>query len=132
MGPFTLNSLELRWFMAGRAPGSVVDWFTRGGSLGEFERCVDSYWCIAREDVGVKRRNGGPVEMKLRRGSRSHTVSSDCDVRTEQWNKWVPRSSRFGTSDGEWVDVEKVLLTRTLTECRIEVPDQASPPIAPV
>ncbi len=109
----TYNSLELRWFMRGAIPESFLGSFESNGAVIVRERRKDSYWPLSRVDMGIKRRNGGPVEMKVRRSARSWDMPSGSTVVSEQWNKWRPSRLPIERRQGLWLDVDKQLLTRT-------------------
>lgn len=110
----TYNSLELRWFMPGAMPEPLLATFESEGSTAARERRRDSYWQLHRVDIGVKRRNGGPVEMKVRRSARPWAMPSGSPAVSEQWNKWRPDRLVLEGQHGAWLDVDKELWTRTL------------------
>jgi hypothetical protein len=119
----TYNSLELRWFMPGVLPDRMYDWFQSGPREKSVEHRTDTYWLVPRTDVGVKRRNGGPVEMKVRRSARPWLTPSGDVVCTEQWSKWRPHRLDPGDTTGAWVAIDKRLWTRTFTLSGEEVHD---------
>jgi hypothetical protein len=116
----TYNSLELRWFMPGAIPAPLLEAFESGGSV-VAERRRDAYWPIRRMDIGVKRRNGGPVEMKVRRSARPWDLPSGSAVVSEQWDKWRPRRLSLDRPTDVWLEVEKTLWTRTFAPAGKEV-----------
>jgi hypothetical protein len=57
---------EVRWFFSGPMPAFVHSWFTSSATGLEREQRVDSYdEGFARDGVGVKHRNSGPIEAKF-------------------------------------------------------------------
>lgn len=111
----TYTSLELRWFMPGAIPEPLLESFHSGGPAVVCEQRKDSYWPIRRIDIGVKRRNGGPVEMKVRRSARLWDLPSGSTVVSEQWDKWRPRRLILDRPTDAWLEVDKTLWTRTFT-----------------
>ena len=63
-----LETTELRWFGTGPVPGDVASWFTHDGRVGSVEDRTDLYRCDGRSDLGVKRRAGTTLELKVREG----------------------------------------------------------------
>jgi hypothetical protein len=120
----TYNSLELRWFMPGQVPDRIIDVFASPLSSTVEEWRIDSYWPLSRGDVGVKRRNGGPVEMKVRRSARPWRHPNGPEGVTEQWNKWRPNRLDLDGRDAEWIEVHKHVLTRTFALAGREVSGQ--------
>jgi hypothetical protein len=107
-----LATSEVRWFGRGNPPPGSLEWFLGLGP--RLEHRVDSYQSTAREEVGVKRRNGGPVEIKaLERRDQLPTVFGLAAARIEDWLKWrVADDGRSADEDtGAWVDVDKTLLS---------------------
>lgn len=104
-----LSTLELRWFFSGAVPDDLDTWFPLAAGS---ERRVDRYLRLRRHDLGVKRRNGGPIEMKLRRSRRPWLLPDGRVGHSEQWTKWRPR--RFDTGPGVWHDVIKQVRTMPL------------------
>lgn len=115
------KSLELRWFMRGAIPQPLLESFHSGGPAAVWERRKDSYWPIRRIDIGVKRRNGGPVEMKVRRSARPWDLPSGSTAVSEQWDKWRPRRLILDRPTDAWLEVDKTLWTRTFALAGKEV-----------
>jgi hypothetical protein len=109
----TFATAEVRWFVGGELPGSLVTWFTSERTSIELRR--DRYAVDGSPDVGLKRRAGGPLEVKLRCES-SGTVRLGTRVgRIEEWRKLTDVDERDVPVGPEpvWVDVDKVVLTRS-------------------
>jgi hypothetical protein len=96
-------------------PSKVRSWF--GGANGiRSERC-DTYLVDGRPDVGMKRRFGEKLELKVR-------SSQDEDARLteglagslEDWRRWSPADGLV-VSDctGPWIDVCKSIVKRRFT-----------------
>jgi hypothetical protein len=65
-GPSVLLTREVRWFIDGRLPGPVLDWFTDGTEFG-VERRIDHYDLdAARRNIGIKRRSTTSMDSKFR------------------------------------------------------------------
>jgi hypothetical protein len=105
-----VHSLEVRWIFPGRLTAAVAGWF------GRFPASTES-----REDtylldpplpgVSVKVRGGGPVEVKMYRGSPGILEVADrARGRLETWQKWPlalrPLSPGSGQAAG-WKPVRK-------------------------
>jgi hypothetical protein len=101
-----LETLEVRWFARGRLPAEVLGWFEAAVRDVEIEERVDSYLLTGRPDLGVKRRDQGPLEIKERTGVGSRvTVGGRLEARIEEWRKSIQRS--LPESGDRWIDVVK-------------------------
>ena len=108
--PDHLDTTEVRWFVTGELPESLVDWFIRSGRA-TLEVRHDSYIVDGSHDAGSKIRDHGTFEVKLRTGSRGpFHLGSGVRSRIEEWQKFVGLQT---PPDRTWVDVGKVVLTRT-------------------
>ncbi len=109
-----VETTELRWFTEGPLTPEVETWFTRDGTTGAVEKRYDTYRIDGRVDVGVKRRFGETLELKVRQ-SLGETLALDPDLtgRLEVWRKWSPAD---GLVDVEvrapWLDVHKMVIKR--------------------
>lgn len=124
MADTTLSTLELRWFIRGSVPHEMDAWFPLDAAI---ERRVDRYLRLDRDDLGVKRRNGGPIEMKLRRSRRPWCLPDGRVAHSEQWTKWRPQG--FWIGQGDWHDVVKQVRTVPLSPAglRTSAPDGITP-----
>lgn len=111
-----LRTAEVRWFEAGPCPAEVADWFHRGEPAGEPERRTDVYLKLPdRDDLGVKLRGAGQLDLKMRTGALAGLVLPDGFAgRGETWAKWsFPLAPGRGLPGGEaWIAVEKVRWAR--------------------
>jgi hypothetical protein len=110
VAPF--DTSEVRWFAEGTLPTSLIMWFAGAPTSIEIRR--DRYLVDALPEAGVKRRDGGPLEVKVRNG-RDGWVDAVADLqgRLEEWRKYAPVDDGEWPAEGEWIDVDKVVLTRT-------------------
>jgi hypothetical protein len=100
-----LETLEVRWFARGRLPSEVLGWFQTSVAHVETEERVDSYLVTGRSDLGVKRRDQGPLEVKerIRVGSRLSVGRLEAPVET--WRKSIQPA--LPETGGPWIDVVK-------------------------
>jgi len=104
---------ELRWFLVGRPPDDVVSWFTLGGTTGLAETRRDAYRLDGQVDIGVKRRYGTVLEMKLRHGPPEPFLHRELDGWLESWQRWSPADRLISLSPNTtWVDVDKTVIKR--------------------
>src|SRR5258707_3035672 len=105
-----VRSLEVRWFFPGRLAAAVARWF------GRFPARTESREDIYLLDpplpgVSVKVRGGGPVEVKVYRGSPGILeVAGHARGRLEAWQKWplLRRPlSRDSSEAAAWRSVRK-------------------------
>jgi hypothetical protein len=101
-----LETLEVRWFARGRLPTEALGWFEAAVPGVETEERVDSYLLTGRPDLGVKRRNQGPLEVKerIRVGSRV-SVGDRLHAPVEEWRKRIQLA--LPEIGGRWIDVVK-------------------------
>lgn len=108
------DTTEVRWFGTGRMPADVLNWFTRSGSHGSLEIRQDAYLSTGSVSIGRKRRNHGPLEIKTRRGLGATFALGNVLVgRIEEWRKIVSPGLHLPRRSRRWVDVHKVVVTRT-------------------
>ena len=114
---------ELRWFLDGRPPEDVVVWFTHEGSTGLSENRRDTYRLDGQVDIGVKRRYGKVLEMKLRQGLPEPFLHRELDGWLETWQRWSPADGLIHLSPNTtWVDVDKTVVKRRFACDGREVP----------
>ncbi len=110
-----LDTCEVRWFARGPMPGGMVSWFTAGGRFGVGEQRTDLYQRRPGTTVGVKRRSGTTLEVKVLQ-SRGPDISmpdgpGGC---CEAWRKWQPRSgAALSSGTVSWIAVAKSIVTRS-------------------
>lgn len=76
----------------------------------EIEERVDTYLLTGRRDLGVKRRDNGPLEVKERnRIGRRLAVGDRLEARVEEWHKHS--SDRTPTEADRWVEIAKTVRT---------------------
>jgi hypothetical protein len=118
------NTTEVRWFARGPLPPEVQTWFTGGRTLGSVETRHDSYQLHALNDIGVKRRHGTRLEVKVRRtvGS-SLNLGDGLESRIEEWSRWEPAEDdgAWQLPATPWIDVRKVIYTRSFMPTDREV-----------
>ena len=107
-----VDTTELRWFVPGPLPDDVVGWFT--GSTGVAEQRCDTYLLVGCGDVGVKRRAGETLELKVRQSCDGPIEFGEgLTGSLEVWRKWSPAYGLFEiTGDERWVDVHKSVVKR--------------------
>jgi hypothetical protein len=83
-----VRSLEARWIFPGRLTAAVAGWFARFPARTQSRE--DAYLLDPRlPGVSVKVRGGGPVEVKVYRGSPGILdVAGRARGRLEAWQKW--------------------------------------------
>jgi len=111
-----LDTSEVRWFALGSPAAEVVDWFTDHGREGTLEERCDVYQVHHLHDIGVKRRSRDALEVKVRRSiGETLTLQPDLSARFEEWRKWSPDDGdpMAPSPDVPWIDIHKVILTRT-------------------
>jgi hypothetical protein len=109
-----VDTTELRWFIEGPLTAEVETWFTRDGTTGAVEKRYDTYRIEGRCDVGVKRRFGETLELKVRQ-SLGETLALDPDLsgRLEVWRKWSPADGLVDAAvQAPWLDVHKMVIKR--------------------
>ena len=107
-----VDTTELRWFVPGPLPPDVHVWFT--GSTGVSEERCDTYLLDGRGDIGVKRRSGETLELKVRQSLDGRIeLGEGLAGSLEVWRKWSPAEGLVtdGT-DGWWADVHKSVVKR--------------------
>jgi len=107
-----VDTTELRWFFVGALPPDVREWFS--GSSGVTEERYDTYLLDGRGHIGVKRRFGKTLELKVRQSLDEPVELGDgLAGLTEAWRKWSPAEDTVGdVPDGRWVDVHKSIVKR--------------------
>jgi hypothetical protein len=107
-----LDTDELRWFVPGPLPRDLRIWFT--GSTGVAEERRDIYLVGHRVDLGIKRRSGNTLELKVRRELGAWTdLGAGLGGRLERWRRWTPADGLVDQlAPGPWVDVDKAIVKR--------------------
>jgi hypothetical protein len=101
-----LETLEVRWFARGKLPTEVFGWFQAVVPDLEIEERVDSYLLTGRPDLGVKRRDQGPLEVKERiRVGRRVSVGGRLEASVEVWRKSIQLAPP--EVEGRWIEVVK-------------------------
>ena len=104
---------EVRWFAAGAPPQQIIDWFAQGGEEAVVELRCDAYRRLNGPNVGLKRRDNGPLELKQRFSVASaRPFALGLSGRIEEWCK-TGLAEPPATTNWEWSVVDKVVLTRT-------------------
>ena len=116
-----VDTTELRWFFAGPLPPSVHEWFA--GSSGVAEQRCDTYLLDGRCDVGVKRRFGETLELKVRQSVDARIeLDEGLAGRTEAWRRWSPAEGLVEDgSERRWVDVQKSIVKRRFSVAGTEI-----------
>jgi len=113
-GTAPLDTTEVRWFAAGPPPSQLVERFCDTGSSVDLEIRNDAYLANGSHHVGLKRRNGGPLELKARRQSSDFVAMGRAvGAPVEEWRKFIGIRPGITGSDSTWIDVTKVVLTST-------------------
>ena len=110
------NTSELRWFARGPLPPDVQMWFTGGRTMGSVEDRHDFYQLHRLNDIGVKRRHGTTLEVKVRRAFGSPLSLGDgLENRVEEWSRWesADDAGAWLLPEAPWIDVHKVIYTRS-------------------
>lgn len=105
---------EARWFFDGPLPTDIRDWFTRRGSAGLAETRSDLYRVDSHVDLGLKRRAGSLLELKLRLGeSTPFELGDGCAGLVERWQRWSPADERVNLDEhARWQAVDKAIVKR--------------------
>lgn len=110
------DTTEVRWFASGRLPSGLVEQFSDMPGSASIEIRTDTYRVNASHGVGLKRRNSGPLELKIRQTRTGHLrFGGAIDSPIEDWRKIVGLNHPVFQDAGswQWSDVEKMVLTRT-------------------
>ena len=107
-----METAEVRWFGVSSPPEAAVEWFLARGGVDRQDR-IDSYQVLERTDLGVKRRDGTTLEIKVRRKrDQLPTLFSGVPAHIEEWCKWrAPSEDALPHPVNGWVEVHKSLLT---------------------
>lgn len=127
--PGVLDTTEFRWFGLGLPPREVVAWFAAGRDAGSTERRCDVYQVNGLHDIGLKRRFGATVEVKVRRAvGAAVSLGAGLVASLEEWRKWAPSEGdpMWPAPDGQWIKVHKAIRTRTFMLAGGEVVGPAS------
>ncbi len=104
---------ELRWFFEGALPDDALSWFTHDGATGFVETRRDHYRLDDQVDIGVKRRHGTILELKLRQGRPARHLQGELDGQRETWKRWSPADGLIDLDERTtWVDVDKAIIKR--------------------
>ena len=104
---------ELRWFFEGGLPDDILSWFSHGGATGLVETRRDHYRVDDLVDIGVKRRHGAILELKLRQDRPARHLRGDMHGRRERWKRWSPADGLIHLDESTtWVDVDKMIVKR--------------------
>jgi hypothetical protein len=114
-GVKVLDTSEVRWFAFGALPPQLVEWFTTDRNA-DVEVRTDTYRHDPSHALGVKRRNGGPIEVKVLHSRRGRLqLGRGVGGRVEEWRKIVPGDTPENElpESHQWRGVHKVILTCT-------------------
>lgn len=113
---------ELRWFASGHVDLDVLSWFNTA-SNGLLEERQDQYCVDDRHDVGVKRRSGETLELKVRQGAtRQFELEGHHTGQLEAWYRWSPADDRIELPYGPaWIDVDKTIAKRRFDRDGLEI-----------
>lgn len=126
---FTVTSAELRWFVKGKIPTSVFNWFIslNNNYINQPER-TDHYLLLKSDDsLGIKLREG-KVEIKQRTHHIGNiTPGKNVNGIAEKWQKWSFELKEANNtlseiiSQNKWLSVEKnrILINYGITEDNI-------------
>lgn len=91
-----VRSLEVRWIFPGQLEAAVARWFGRFPAAPELRE--DTYLLDPHlRGLSVKIRGGGPLEVKVYRGSPGILdIAGGARGRMESWQKWSFPSGRCG------------------------------------
>ena len=116
-GAASWTTVEVRWFVRGKAPACLMTWFADDDPATDIQSPrVDHYLRLPEIDgLGIKIREGR-LEIKRRYASESAVLTPRVAGLVELWRKWgagpVDDDSSFA-SDVAWVAVEKTRRLRT-------------------
>lgn len=107
-----VDTTEVRWFVPESLPPEIDLWFS--GSAGFSEERRDTYLIDDRADVGVKRRFGEMLEVKVRQSLDGRIdFGEGLAGPLEVWRKWSPVDAIVDDlAGGRWVDVSKSIVKR--------------------
>jgi hypothetical protein len=118
------HTSEVRWFARGPLPSDVQAWFAGGRTASSVEDRHDTYQLHGLDDIGVKRRHGTTLEVKVRRTfGASLNLGDDLEGRIEEWSRWEPARDDgiWQSPEVPWIDVHKVIYTRSFMPTDREV-----------
>ena len=119
------RTIEVRWFYMGPCPEPVTSWFHCGARVSDPESRIDEYARLDRDDLGVKRRGGRLLDLKVRSAQLVDVaLPAGLSGRVEGWTKWSFPLDPTGSAPSEWLPVEKMRWTR-----RYEIVDGDAKPI---
>lgn len=129
------DTCEVRWFAEGSLPRALVSWFTAGGQFGVAEQRTDLYQMRGGTMMGVKRRSGLDLEVKvLQKTGAGLTLPGGLTGAWEAWRKSHPGNGTTFTSGAmPWVAVAKSIVTRSFVlpgngrVASVEDPDRRLP-----
>lgn len=115
---------EVRWFFEGQVPAGVLTWFTNNGTTGLVEERCDVYRVDEQPDVGIKRRDGATLELKLRvRPPEPLEIGRNVDGQVESWQRWSPAGGRVDLGHHTtWAEVDKTIIKRRFALNGDEIP----------
>jgi hypothetical protein len=115
-GMTQLDTSEVRWFARGNLPSELVEQFCDSPGSADIEIRTDTYRLSPSRGVGLKRRNGGPLEVKIRQAQIGRMrLAGAVDAQIDDWRKIIGLNHPVFQEDGtwKWCEVEKVVVTRT-------------------
>lgn len=111
------DTTEARWFADGAAPSALVELFCESGYPVTIEIRRDSYRMTGSTDVGMKRRDGGPLERKTRRPASGVVhLEGAATAPIEEWRKLTDSgpAAADAVDTTETLEIAKVVLTARL------------------
>jgi hypothetical protein len=106
------RSVEVRWFYPGPCPPEVADWFRESEGPGEPEARTDEYARLGRDDLGIKRRGGEQLDVKVRTDRPGVALPAGLEGHVEGWTKWSLPLDPTRPSELSWLPVEKLRWSR--------------------
>jgi len=108
------DTAEARWFANGDIPQRLVQLFCDTAPAVDMEIRDDKYCVTGSDSVGLKRRNGGPIEIKQRLSSGGTVyLRGGISAPIEDWRKETRVDPLEMGDDDQWIEVTKVVMTRT-------------------
>jgi hypothetical protein len=120
--PVQTATIEARWWLPGTLPDDILDWFRSRTPVRE-DRRTDHYLIrTASPDVGVTRRAGDRLELKVRTARHDGLPLGHGVGHVEWWTKWTFGAGADQPLAGpEWTAVHKQRWVHDLNGCAVEL-----------